>query len=61
MFELTVILKKDDATYKQKFLCYEPFTIHPGNAELGMYIDDAKKQFMQEPDEIKIRITMQVL
>lgn len=64
MCELTVILKDDSRTYRQKFVVYECFfinsqelAVHP---ELEKCIDEAKKNFEGEPEEIQIKIHLQV-
>lgn len=60
MCEVTVILKREDKTYKEKFLCYESITIGEGiqDAHIQGYIDEAKKNMQGEPEEVTIKISL---
>lgn len=60
MFELTVILKCEDSTYKQKFLCYDEVMLKQDSIELLKYVDEARKLCGFEPQDVKIRISMEI-
>jgi hypothetical protein len=60
MNELTVILKDDDRTYKQKFLIYETYAINAQDPIIAKCIEEAKKNFEGEPDTIQIKIHMEI-
>lgn len=59
MSELTVILKDSDRTYRQKFLIYEDYTMSCDDSVILMCIDEAKKNFDGEPEQIQIKIHME--
>lgn len=61
MFELIVILKADDKTYKEKFLCYEALQLSYDSDQLKDFIDKAKKNFPHTPEKIAIKIAMECL
>lgn len=60
MSELTVIFKDSERTYRQKFLIYENFSVTPDDAVILRCINEAKLNFQAEPEEIKIKIHMEV-
>lgn len=60
MCELTVILKDSERTYRQKFLIYEPITINENDPIVMNCIHEAKKNFNGEPENIQIKIHMEV-
>ena len=53
--EITIILKSDDATYRHKFLCYEPIILNVENELMEAFINEAKSHFNHEPDEIQVK------
>ncbi len=60
MSELTVILKDSERTYRQKFLIYDVY--HPTHDDpviMGC-INEAKKNFDGEPEDIKIKIHLEI-
>lgn len=59
MSELTVILKDSDRTYRQKFLVYEDYTMSCEDAVILRCIDEAKKNFDGEPEQIQIKTHME--
>lgn len=59
MSELTVILKDSDRTYRQKFLIYEDYTMSCDDPVIRMCIDEAKKNFEGEPEDIQIKIHLE--
>ena len=56
--ELTVTLKNEERTYKEKFLSYEDFSLSVGDVVLSGYVEKTKKGFLGKPDEISIKTTM---
>ena len=55
--ELTVILKKEDKTYKEKFLIYEDFTVSPDDQTVKSCIQQAENTFKDVPEEVKIKVS----
>jgi len=60
MNELTVILKDSDRTYKQKFLIYEDYIVSPNDPQILHSIEEAKKNFEGEPENIQIKIHLEI-
>lgn len=60
MTELTVILKDSDRTYRQKFLCYEDYTTNENDPYIIKCIEDAKVNFQGEPEQIQIKIHLEI-
>ncbi len=60
MSELTVILKDSDRTYRQKFLVYETYSTLDGDPVIQRCIEEAKKNFDGEPEEITIKISIEI-
>lgn len=60
MSELTVILKDADRTYRQKFLIYEDYNVTDIDPIILKCIEDAKKNFDGEPEQIQIKIHMEI-
>lgn len=60
MTELTVILKDTERTYRQKFLIYEDYTATDTDPIILQCIDDAKKNFQGEPEDIQIKISLEI-
>lgn len=56
--EITVVLKSDDKTYREKFLCYEPVMLVAGDLALESCIKTARAGFVGDPEEIIIKATM---
>ena len=59
MSELTVILKDSDRTYRQKFLIYEEFAVSCEDPIILSCIEEAKKNFEGEPENIQIKIHLE--
>jgi len=57
MSELTVILKGNDTTTKQKFLLYDNYTIDHNDSTIQSCINETKKNFSGHPEEVIIKIT----
>lgn len=60
MTELTVILKDSDRTYRQKFLIYEIYSASENDPIILTCIEEAKKNFDGEPENIQIKIHLEV-
>ncbi len=59
MSDVTVILKDSDRTYRQKFLVYEDYAGFCEDPVILMCIDEAKKNFEGEPEDIQIKINLE--
>jgi len=59
MSELTIVLKDEHRTYRQKFLVYQPYCIDVEDEYILQCIEEAKKNFDGEPDSIQIKIHME--
>ena len=59
MSELTVILKDEHRTYRQKFLVYQLYCIEVEDEYILQCIEEAKKNFDGEPDTVQIKIHME--
>lgn len=55
MVELTVSIKGEDSTYKQKFLVYDEFHLHNDDPLIKEYIRTAKTNSNIIPETIKIK------
>jgi hypothetical protein len=60
MTELTVILKDDDRTYRQKFLIYETHSTAHDDPVIERCIEEAYKNFEGEPDTIQVKIHLEI-
>ena len=60
MSELTVILKDSERTYRQKFLVYEDYYVNAECSVILKCIEEAKKNFQGDPEEIKIKIHLEI-
>lgn len=60
MSELTVILKDDERTYKQKFLIYEDYSVVHDDPAILHCIEEAKKNFDGEPESIQVKIHLEI-
>lgn len=60
MSELTVILKDSERTYRQKFLIYENYSVLFNDPIIQRCINESLKNFVGEPEEITIRISMEI-
>lgn len=60
MSELTVILKDSDRTYRQKFLIYEDYAVSQDHPVIRMCIDEARKNFEGEPENVQIKIHLEI-
>ncbi len=60
MSELTVILKDSDRTYRQKFLVYDLYSVVDDDPIILRCIEEAKKNFDGEPENIQIKIHFEI-
>lgn len=60
MSELTVILKDSDKTLRFKFLMYVPYTVSVDDPEVVARIEEAKKNFQGDPEEINVKIHLEI-
>jgi hypothetical protein len=60
MSELTIILKDAERTYRQKFLIYENYSVSDQNDVILRCIQEAKKNFEGEPENIQVKIHMEI-
>ena len=60
MSELTVIFKDSERTYRHKKMIYQPYIITYDDPIIIEAIEEAKKNFIGEPDDIIIKIHFQV-
>jgi hypothetical protein len=58
--ELTVILKDSERTYRQKFLIYDAYCPAYDDPIIIQCIQKAKKNFDGEPDDINIKIHLEI-
>lgn len=61
MIEVTVVLKDSERSYRKKFLCYEIISVVPEDPTIRAYIEEAKKDFQGEPEDVDIKIKMSIL
>jgi hypothetical protein len=60
MNELTVVLKDADRTYRQNFVIYEVYTVSEDDSVIRTCIEEAKKNFIGEPENIQIKIHVEI-
>lgn len=61
MSELTVILKDSDRTYRQKFIIYRDYAVNCEDSVIIACIEEAKKNFDGEPEDVQIKIHMEIV
>lgn len=61
MTELTVVLKDSERTYRQKFLVYEAYTPSNDDPIVCACIQEARKNFEGEPEDIHIKIHLEII
>lgn len=59
--ELTVSIKGDDSTYRQKFLVYEDLTMVPEDITIKECIEEAKQHYKGAVETITVRCSMKLL
>lgn len=58
--EVTVIVKNPEASYRQKFMVYENYTVTPEDPILKQCIDETLSNSKIEPEDIDVKIHMTV-
>lgn len=58
--ELTVTIRSDDGTYKQKFILHDAYTASPEDITVKQCIEEAIANTKIVPDSVKIKISMEV-
>jgi len=58
---ITIILKDESRTIRQKHLVYETYCAHPNEPIIKDLIEETKKNFDGDPTDITIRIAFEVL
>ena len=59
--EVTISIKGEDSTYKQKFLVYEDFKMSGDDPLVMEMIKETQDQCKMIPDDIKVRAFVQVM
>jgi hypothetical protein len=60
MSELTIVLKDEERTYRHKKAIYQPYVITYDDPLILEAIEEAKRNFQGEPDDIIVKIHFQV-
>lgn len=58
--ELTVVLKGEESSYRQKFLIYDSFAMNMQDPIVEQCVAEACENFKLKPEEIKIKTTMEL-
>lgn len=58
--ELTVIVKDDEKTLRNKFAIYEAFSCHHDDPVINMCVERTLLNFNAVPDHIEVKITMDI-
>ncbi|HWY36249.1 MAG TPA: hypothetical protein VNX68_16505 [Nitrosopumilaceae archaeon] len=58
--ELTVIVKNEEKRQTTKQLVYEPYSICENDPIIQEAISQAVKEFNAEPDDIRVKISMEI-
>jgi hypothetical protein len=58
--EVTIILKFEDKTMREKFLIYDEFKVSTSDLTIANCIDQAKKSFIYAPEEIRVKINFEL-
>lgn len=60
MSELTVVIKGEDKTYRQKFLCYNNYQASCDDDFIKQCIHEASKSFGGEIESVRIKISIEM-
>ena len=55
-----MILKDSDRTYRQKFLIYEDYTMSGDDPIILLCIEEAKKSFEGDPENIQVKVHLEI-
>jgi len=58
MSEITIILKSDEMTYKEKFLSYDTYSMSLDDPYLKDLIEQVKAKVKFSPHEIIVKVSM---
>lgn len=58
--EISITVKNEEKRQTTKHLCYEIYTVHESDPVIKDLMDKAVKEFCDEPDSVKVKITMEV-
>ena len=58
--EMTVSLKGEESSFKQKFLIYDEIVMSPQHPVVERCIKEAMENFKLKPDIVKIRVNMEI-
>lgn len=58
--ELTVTIKNPEASYKQKFVLYEPYQLTPEDPLVKQCIDETLANSKLEPEDISVRVFLSI-
>lgn len=58
--EVCIIIKGDERNFKQKFLSYDPLQMSEDDPNISRFIEEAKKNFVGEPEEIIVKTSMNI-
>lgn len=59
--EVTISIKGEDNTYRQKFLIYDALAMSPDDAAIKECINEAKQHYKGDIDSITVRCSMVLL
>ena len=59
--EVTVTLKAEDKTYKEKFLSYDPISLNEDDFFLAQMVESCKSQIKEVPEKVIIKITFEYI
>lgn len=58
--ELTVTIKSDDGTYKQKFMLHDEYTVSGEDPIIKQCVEEAIANTKIIPDTVKLKIALEV-
>ena len=58
--ELTIIIRNEEKRCTTKHLIYDPYMVSENDKVIQDCIDAAIKDFNGEPDDVKVKITMEI-
>lgn len=59
-FELSITIKNDEKRQTSKYLIYEDCSINADDPIIKEHIEVALKEFNAEPEDIRVKITLEV-
>lgn len=58
--EITIVVKNEEKRQTTKHLIYDVYAVHEDDPTIKSYLDEALKEFNAEPDDIRVKISMEV-